>query len=317
MNLITHRLPSTARAAAPGLWRACKSLFALLLLAWLALLPTTARAAELQAVLTLLEGDAAVVVGARAYTAAVGARLDAGALLETDAKTSLLRLEWPDGTVLDLGPATRVMLRPPALAAGKSPLFYLLQGWAKQSQASAAPGQLSSAFDVRVFKGALVSQVDGNTAVCFAETGDTQLVARRSGQPLTLQPGQAAVLGIDGFAQAQSRPPAGWLQRIPPAFRDTLPPRAAQFTGPPTALNAQAALSYQVLQPWLTAEAAVRRNFPARFAELLRDREFHAAVTRHLAQHPEWEPVVRPLSKSKPKPKPIPNNVATDPEPPR
>lgn len=284
------------------------SLLALLL----ALMVPAALATESQAVLTLLEGDAVLVVGARAYTAAVGARLGAGALLETDDKTNLLRLEWPDGAVLDLGPATRVMLRPPAVAAGKSPLFYLLQGWAKQSQATAAPGQLSSAFDVQPFKGALVSQVDGNTAVCFAETGDKQLVARRSGQPLTLQPGQAAVFGIDGVAQVQLRPPAGWLQRIPRAFRDTLPPRAAQFKGPAPALKARAALGYGVLQPWLTAETAVRRGFPARFAELLRDREFYAAVNSHLAQHPEWEPAVRPPRK----PKPVPN-VATDPEPPR
>ena len=293
------------------------SLTAPLLVAWAALLAPAALAAESQAVLTLLEGDATLVLGARAFAAATGARLGAGVLLETDAKTGLLRLEWPDGTVLDLGPATRVMLRPPALPAGKPPLFYLLEGWAKQSQASVAPGQLNSAFDVQAFKGALVSQVDGNTVVSFAETGDKQLVARRTGQPLSLQAGQAAVLGSDGAAQVQARPPAGWLQRIPRAFRDTLPPRAAQFKGPAPALKARAALSYEALQPWLTAEAAVRRDLPARFAELLRDREFYAAVARHLAQHPEWETLVRPTSKPKPKPNPAVSTVATDPEPPR
>ena len=271
--------------------------------------------------LTLLEGDATLVVGARAYAAAAGARLGAGVLVETDAKTSLLRLEWPDGTVLDLGPATRVMVRPPALAAGRPAPYYLLQGWAKQSQAALAPGPLSAAFEVHAFKGVLVSQVDGAAAVSFAETGDKQFIARRNGLPLTVPAGQVAMIGGEGAAQAvaqvQARPPAGWLQRIPRAFRDTLPPRAAQFKGAPPVLKVRAALSYAALQPWLTAEAALRREFPTRFAELLRDREFYAAINSRMAQHPEWEPVLRPTRKPKPKPDPAVPNKSTDPEPPR
>lgn len=293
-----------------------------------------ALAAEPQAVLTLLEGDATLVVGARAYAAAVGARLNAGVLVETDVKASLLRLEWPDGTVLDLGPATRVMLRPPALAAGKPAPYYLLQGWAKQSQTAVAPGPLSLAFEVHPFKGVLVSQVEGSTAVSFAETGDMQFIGRRNGLPLTVRAGQVAVLGSDGVAQGvaqglaqgvakvQARPPAGWLPSNPRAFRDTLAPRAAQFKSAPPALKARAPLSYAALQPWLTAEAALRRDFPTRFAELLRDREFYAAINSRIAQHPEWEPVLRPPHQAKPKPKPKSDpaaalTVATDPEPPR
>lgn len=287
------------------------------------LVSVPAFAAEPQALLTLLEGDATLVVGARAYAAVAGARLGAGVLVETDAKASLLRLEWPDGTVLDLGPATRVMVRPPALAAGKPAPYYLLQGWAKQSQAAVAAGPLSAAFEVHAFKGVLVSQVDGNAAVTFAETGDKQIIGRRNGLPLTVRAGQVTVLGSDGLpqgvAQVQARPPAGWLQRIPRAFRDTLPPRAAQFKGAPPALKARAPLNYAALQPWLTAEAALRRDFPTRFAELLRDRDFYAAINSRMAQHPEWEPVLRPPRKPKPGPKPDPAapNESTSLEPPR
>jgi len=269
-----------------------------------------AQASEAQAVLTLLEGDATVVIGPRAYAAAPGARLPAGAMVETDAKTSLLRLEWPSGAVLDLGPATRVMLRLPQV--------YLLQGWAKQSQATVAPGQLSSAFDVQAFKGVLVSQVDGNTTVLFAESGDKQVNVRRSGKPLTLQASQAALFGADGVAQTLPRPPAAWLQNIPRAFRDTLPPRAGQFKGPPPVLKPRAVLSYAALQPWLTAEAPVRRDFPARFADLLQDPEFRRGVIAHLGQHPEWEATLNPPGRLKAKPKPKPAAiVSTDPEAPR
>lgn len=295
--------------------RGCATVSAPVWVALLALVSVPAFAAEPQAVLTLLEGDATLVVGARAYAASTGARLGAGVLVETDAKTSLLRLEWPDGTVLDLGPATRVMVRPPALAAGRPAPYYLLQGWAKQSQAAVAPGPLSAAFEVHAFKGVLVSQVDGSAAVSFAETGDKQFIGRRNGLPLTVRAGQAAALGNDGVAQVQARPPAGWLQSIPRAFRDTLPPRAVQFKGAPPVLKPRAALSYAALQPWLTAEAALRREFPTRFAELLRDREFYAAINSRMAQHPEWEPVLRPTRK--PRPSPAVPNVSTDPEPPR
>ena len=280
-----------------------------------ALAAQPAAAAEPQALLTLLDGEATLIVGSRAYAAAPGARLGAGVLVETDAKTNLLRLEWPDGAVLDLGPATRVMLRPPPAARTRGapkPLVYLLQGWAKQSQTASAPGQLSTAFDVQSINGVLVSQIDGATAVLFSETGDKQLSARRDNAPLALPAGQAAVVGSDGVAQVQARPPAGWLQRIPRAFRDTLPPRAAQFKSPPPALKARAALSYAALQPWLSAEPAVRRSFVTRFAELLRDREFRSSVDRHLAQHPEWEGALRPPRK----PRPVPD-ASTDPEPTR
>lgn len=275
----------------------------------LSLLP--AQAADPQAVLTLLEGDATVIIGSRAYAAAPGARLGAGAIVETDAKATLLRLEWPSGAVLDLGPATRVMLRLPQV--------YLLQGWAKQSHTAVAPGALTSAFDVQPFKGVLVSQVDGSTTLLFAESGDKQLSARRSGKPLTLAGSQAALLGADGVAQVMPRPPAGWLQSLPRAFRDTLPPKAAQFKGAPPALKARAALSYGALQPWLTAEGVVRRDLPARFAELLQDPEFRRSVLTRLSQHPEWETTLHPAGRAKPKPRPLPTapNASTDPEPKR
>ncbi len=94
---------------------------------------------------------------------------------------------------------------------------------------------------MQAFKGVLVSHVNGNTTVLFAESGNKQLSARRSGKLLTLAGSQAAVQGADGAPQVISRPPSGWLQSLPRAFRDTLPPKAAQFKGPPPALKARSA----------------------------------------------------------------------------
>ena len=256
-----------------------------------------ASAAEAPAVLTLLEGAATLVLGARAYAAVPGARLGAGAIVETDAQTRLLRLEWPDGSLLDLGASTRVMLRPSlrGTAAAAQPLFYLLQGWAKQTQTAAVSGQLSPAYAVLPFKGALVSQVDGATAVVFSESGGEQLAASRSGgAPLPLRAGQAAVWGSDGTLKILPRPPEGWLAGMPRAFRDTLPARATRFPDALAVPEARTPLTYAALQHWLVAEPELRRDFPTRFGVLLSERAFRSAVNQHLGRHPEWQVVLRP-----------------------
>lgn len=260
----------------------------------LLMLSADARAAEAPALLTLLEGPATLIIGARAHLAATGARLPAGTLIETEADTALLRLEWPDGSALDLGPSTRVMLRPGAASGGKAPLFYLLRGWAKQTQPTAAAGQLGHAFDVAPFKGVLVSQVDDGRVVLFCEAGDAPLVARRSDSTAVLRAGQSAVVAGATAAQVTQRPASDWLKQLPRSFRETLPSRTAQLAKLPSVpLQPGPVLTYARLQHWLSAEALLRRDMPARFAGLLADRGFKAAVESRLNQHPEWEPLLR------------------------
>lgn len=264
----------------------------LAILAMTAMPLTSVQAAEPVAVLTLLEGAATVVVGSRALAAAPGARLGAGTLIETEASTALLRLEWPDGTLLDLGPSTRVMLQP-ATFAGRAPLFYLLQGWAKQSQTQVSAGQLAALFEVAPFVGVLLSQVDEGQSVLFAEAGGGPFLARRHGARATLKGGDTAVLVGVTAPLVSPRPPAAWIKQMPKAFRETLPAMAGQIKGPPPTLRPRAVLTYAALQPWLVAEAALRRDFPTRFVELLNDRAFRDAVTGHLAQHPEWDAALK------------------------
>ena len=267
-------------------WRVCLAAAAGLLLA-------SADAAEPAALVTLLEGSATVIVGSRAYAAATGARLGAGTLIETDAATGLMRVEWPDGTLLDMGPATKVMLQPGSIA-GRAPLFYLVQGWAKQSQSKASAGQAGAAFDMGPFAGVLVSQVDESQSVLFAEVGGGAFMARRQGAGATLKVGQIAVLAGAAAPQFSARPPPAWIAQMPKAFRESLPAMASKIKGPPPSLRQRAVLTYAGLQPWLVAEPALRREFPRRFAELLEDRAFRDAVTRQLAQHPEWDAVLKP-----------------------
>ena len=256
------------------------------------LMVAVARAAEPMATLTLLQGEATVVVGARAYVAVTGARLGAGAIVQTDAKTALLRLEWSDGSLVDLGPATQIMIRPGATLP-RTALFYVLQGWVKHSQPSALAGQIGAAFDVAPFKGVLVNHVDGDVTTLFSESGGEQLTGRRGGVALALRAGQAAVDEPGSAPRTQPRPPSGWLQRIPRSFRDTIPSRLSDFKAAPAALRARAAWGYAELEPWLKAEQGVRRDFPTRFDDMLDQAGFRDSVAKNLSQHPEWDSALR------------------------
>jgi hypothetical protein len=289
----------------------------LLSAALLLLVLPSVRAAEAPGLITLLEGEATLIVGARAFDAVRGARVASGSIIETDAKLNLLRLEWPDGSVLDLGPGTKVLVKPPSMSVRKPPLFYLLQGWAKQTQTSVAAGQLALAVEVAPFKGVLVSHIEDGQETLFSESGGVQVSPRRGGALMNLRAGEAAQLGINSQPQLLTRPAPAWLQRVPRAFRETLPSRLAQATTAEPSLRAKPALSYAGLQPWLAAELALRREFPRRFAELLSDRGFRAAVQAQMAQHPEWHVLLyppRPASTAARKPDDVRNDTRA-PEP--
>ena len=105
---------------------------ALVLLAPL-LAPQLGNAAPL-GVLTIADGEVSVLRDALRFAATEGVRLQADDIVRTADKTRLARIEFDDGTAVDLGPATQALLRPRAAAtADRAPVIYLLQGWAKVS----------------------------------------------------------------------------------------------------------------------------------------------------------------------------------------
>ncbi|KPF50190.1 hypothetical protein IP87_10345 [beta proteobacterium AAP121] len=243
------------------------------------------------AVLTLLEGEATLVDGARRVAAVPGVRLKAGTLVETGASTGLLRLEWPDRTVVDLGPATKAMVQPPGFAArnGKAPVLYLLQGWAKLSGGSEASGGLvTAAFDVLPLQGTAVVQAMRPQPAAFAETGTLVLVERPSAKRQTLPTG-----GWWG-GRLEARPPAGWMGGVPRAFRDTLPLRADTFKDRAFTPAPLPAPTYEALADWLGAEPALRRDFPRRFEALAQEPAFRRALQSKMSAHPEWARLLNP-----------------------
>lgn len=281
------------------------------LLCWAIFSAAPVRAASAGVLLSILDGEAVLREGAQGIVAAEGLRLPEGTLIETSAGTHLLRLEWPDGNLLDLGPATKLMLQPGALGRSgePAPAYYLLQGWAKQMAAKGQVhrGGMAAQLDVLPGTGVLVLHASEAQTWAFAEAGDARLQERAGATTrVALKAGQAYLRQGPARGEVAARPHPEPLKEVPKGFRDSIGPQAAHFKGQPEPKPvALPAPGYAALQAWLTAEPLLRREFPKRFAPLLKDPGFRAALDAKLKLHPEWEPVLRP-----PSPNPMAKSVA-------
>lgn len=267
---------------------------------WFALVCVLAAPVRAQVVVvTLLDGEAALVDGTRRVAAAPGVRVSPGALIETTAASAVLRLESSDRSIVDLGPGTRAMLLPPAFAArsGKAPLLYLLAGWAKVTSPDkeAAGGIVTPAIELMPFTGAAVVASGKEGVSLFAESGPLEAAERGSARRHALKTG-----ALFSGGTVEARPSATWLARVPRAFRDPLPRRGAQYAEKPVAGSPLPGPSYAQLADWLAAEPAVRRDFPRRFEALAQDAAFRRELQQHLPAHPEWARVLNPPETKKP-----------------
>lgn len=250
-------------------------------------------------VVTILEGQAVAVDGARRFAVVAGQRVGARTLIETHAKLNILRVEWPDGSAADFGPDTRVMLGSGGLGAGdkRRPDFYLLQGWAKHSSLGGKPtaGHATPQLHIDGFRGVTLSHVGAADSFVFLESGAAAMAERHSRNPAraSLKSGEAFVLSAGKWVTA-GRLSAEQLRSVPRGLRESLPALVAKFAGAAPELRSLSAPRYADLAPWLGAEADIRRDFPRRFGALAQDAAFRKALAEHLSAHPEWEPVLYP-----------------------
>ncbi len=265
---------------------------------WLVLGAVSAACAQ-DWVISVLEGEAVVVDGLRRTAAVAGQRLDSGAIVETTAKTVILRIEGGDQSTYDLGPETRAMLAPPGFPARneRPPQIYLMQGWLKGTSRGPreAAGIVTPALEVLPFKGSVVLNQVKREHVAFVESGRIDLVERRVGS------GSVAVntgefYGAEGARRGSvaARPAPSWLQTVPRAFRDPIPLRAAAFRDKRVEAGVLPGPTYAHLADWLMSEMTLRMQMPGRFAPLARDAAFRAEVASHLPAHPEWGPIINP-----------------------
>jgi len=252
-----------------------------------------AAAAPRAALVTVLDGDATVLRDDGRLAAAEGLALLPGDILVTSAGTRLVRIEFPDGLALALGPDTQAMLQPPLPGEAA----YLLAGWAKLN----VPGGRATALgvpglEIATSGGATVVDQKADGLRVFAEAGGAQVRARSAG-------GAAQALGVGEMLSAapggakpevSARPTPALVQAMPRAFMDSLPARYAAVAGKDVAATRQGPVAYASAQPWLDAEPALRKAFVKRWQALARDPDFRRGLVAGLKAHPEWEPVLFP-----------------------
>lgn len=262
----------------------------------LALLPALAGAAPLGLVTIVDGGGLALLRGSQRQAAGEGVRLESDDIVRTGEATRLVRLELADGTTLDLGPATELLLRPQALPGPRAALLYLQRGWLKVGAADAG-GIATPQGDLARVAGSTVLRVTPQALLVFAESGRAELARD------TLREGDAWVRRDGGAGSVQKRPPADLLEGLPRGFADPLPRRSARFDSLRVAPGPAEELVYAEIAPWLNGEAPLRAAFVPRFAPRAQDPAFRSALVAELRAHPEWD---RTLFPEKYRPKPLP-----------
>jgi hypothetical protein len=269
-----------------------------LLRVWIGLLAAMPALALAQAIVTILDGEARFVHAKGSFAAVEGARLPPAVIVATDAKAALLRIEWPDGSAIDLGPATHALLVEGRLSERlpKAPAVYLLRGIAKFSGRApgSAPALLSSGLEVAPLQGVTVLQATVSTLAAFAETGGVTLHERGAKAPLVLPAGQYWSRAGNEAGAVQKRPPPEWLAQLPRAWRDTLPLRRELMLARQVNVKPLPWPAYAELRDWLRAEPPVRRALVTQFTAWSQEPGLRSALIQHINEHREWRALVLP-----------------------
>ena len=272
----------------------------LMLAASLAALPAPGEAAPPIGMLTIVEGEVAVIRHAVKFAAAEGLRLQADDIIHTGDNARLARVEFAEGGALDLGPATRLVLRPrfaePHL--WRPSHLYVSQGWVKLTAGPAGKIGLSSPrFDLTNLAGVALARVGENDSFLFIESGTAMLIERAGGwlpRLRALKEGEAFDRRGGDTGSVISRPAPDMLKSIPRPFVDSLPPRAQRFQDVQVEPKWPTEISYADVSGWINAEPSLRPAFVQRWAGKARDPRFRAGLVADLRSHPEWGRVLFP-----------------------
>jgi hypothetical protein len=266
------------------------------LAALLATCAITAAAAPRAPLVTMLDGDATLLRDGARFALAEGVRLQAGDLLATGAQTRLLRVEFPGGLGVALGPDSRAMVTPNLGDDGMRGGVYLLSGWSKVAAPAGTTGAVRSrAVDTDTTAGTLILSVQGDSAQAFAETGPSRAQPHLAEAPVqTLKSGDMLTLAGGGAKpQLTKGASPAFVQAMPHVFMDSLPSRLAAFPND-VAPRKLGDMSYADAQPWIDAEAPLRRVFAERWRRLAAEPQFRSGLVAGLKSHPEWTPILYP-----------------------
>lgn len=208
----------------------------------LLLLPFTVRAAADDAapMVTLVEGKSTLASGLHGYIPVPGVQLRQCDIVQTGPK-SLVQVEFPDGSRIELGPDSRFVSDVPAPvgSAGEVGPYFLGSGWLKLTVAKrdkAPPYRINTPyFDLVMNSGVAVLNV-ADVGQFFIEQGSALALdpsgTRGGGARMSVAANQTY-----SRKSAESRPAVvnradpAFVKSMPPSFRDTLPAMYAKVKG--------------------------------------------------------------------------------------
>lgn len=229
--------------------------------------PTEAR-------LTIVDGDAVVIRGASKSPAPLGLALKAGDIIETGHSAHLVRIEFDNKSILDLGPNTFVLLRPPLVSrkATVQSLAYVASGWIK---VTAAPKDKSMVMAPQLevqTAGALVINVGPDSIYAFAESGQATALSRSDSAAGTseavISPGQLVSASGGATRQLAQTAQSAWLRDVPRGFRDRLPRFIDQFANADATLATSRPVLGSDIETWLKLEPALSESLRLRWEGL-------------------------------------------------
>jgi hypothetical protein len=222
-----------------------------------------------------------------------------GDLIETG-KDTFARLEFDDGTRLDLGPATRLQVDHPTEVTSDRPALYVLSGWVKLSFDDAkrprGPAFATPLFDGTDLAGVVLARIEARSGSLFVEQGRARIANRHEHvSPLpALKTGDFVSVGKDGKALVDTRPSHEFVDQMPNAFRDSIPSRLTRCRERDVVARTLGEFSYSEVEPWVNAELSIRRQFVHTWRAKADDPAFRLELTAKLRLHPEWGPVLFP-----------------------
>ncbi|NML29768.1 hypothetical protein [Paraburkholderia antibiotica] len=247
-----------------------------------------------------------MIRGAFLYRTGAGTNLRDDDIVETDAGQAA-QLEDGAGTLIALGPRTRVLLRTTSAqqpAAAGPVRIAMLNGWLKAGSAVGVARQFPLSLEFRGLTiepaggraWSVVAMVTDHRAGLFAETGDDAIAARAPApQPeRTLRAGQYLELNADELPRVQPRPSVEFVRGMPPVFRDPLVGQAGRLQSRHELPAPLRAVDFADVSDWLTSSVSERETFVRRFAPRLGSASFRAEVDAHSSDLPEWRPVLHP-----------------------
>jgi hypothetical protein len=225
-------------------------------------------------------------------------RLRQGDILETGpTATAQAQLEFQGSAIVELGPSSQVFL---FSQSGTTAEIILLIGWLKGETTSGSYRYDSPLLTMTTKGGNVLLHAGENETDAFVERGSAAVTSGSAAPIASSTDRTFFTRRVAKPVIAAGRPSAEFISNMPVCFRDVLPSRLSHFTGKrPPEPKSDHDVSYSEVERLLRLPPGWRKGLVGRFKPRLQDRAFRQAIEAHIANLPEWKPVLFPAASDK------------------